>query len=160
MKTFLRTVAYLLLVTRLAFFVPLVVVSGDLVAASLENNNEILTDVERAEQLNQSAPKEAEININPHWDKTQCKSCHLRDAKNGDLALRSTNDKVLCMRCHTEDVVHKYIHPVGIEISAKEFAKINEKWNGMLRLDKTNRLTCLICHDLVSQCLPGRSYMK
>ncbi|MCU7905645.1 MAG: hypothetical protein KZQ76_07235 [Candidatus Thiodiazotropha sp. (ex Epidulcina cf. delphinae)] len=62
------------------------------------------------------------------------------------------------MNCHAEDVVHKYIHPIGLKLSKEKAQAVSEKWGGDLRLDDKNRLTCQTCHDLLEQCLSGRSY--
>lgn len=98
--------------------------------------------------------------INPHWDSTKCKTCHVNEATKGQPRLRSKNDKELCIRCHSDDVVHKYIHPSEVNIPKSFSKRIKKNWKDSLHLDSKNRLTCITCHDPLNQCLKGRSYMS
>lgn len=99
-------------------------------------------------------------NRNPHWDKSRCNECHGQPGKNDKLNLHSVDDKLLCLRCHQEDVIHKYIHPVGLKMSDEMEKRVAKNWKDGISRDATGRLTCVTCHDLLNQCLDDRFYMS
>ncbi|MCU7924681.1 MAG: hypothetical protein KZQ88_18485 [Candidatus Thiodiazotropha sp. (ex Dulcina madagascariensis)] len=159
-----RMVSILLITTLLlAMQAAVCVVYGEALAVPERQNSTLRIALSSADKLQKESSTEqnsvdTSASVNPHWDKTQCSACHESEIKKGAPGLRAADDEGLCMDCHKEDVVHKYIHPVGPKLSQKKKKIISEKWGGKLRLDDKDRLTCQTCHDLLDQCLPGRSY--
>jgi predicted CXXCH cytochrome family protein len=96
--------------------------------------------------------------VNPHWDKTKCHTCHDNTTSSKANILKASESEGLCSNCHEDDTSHIYIHPTGIKVPNSRKAKISKNWAGKPRLDKSDRLTCQSCHDLLDQCLPGRSH--
>lgn len=100
------------------------------------------------------------VRVNPHWDKEQCRKCHKGTPTEIRVNLLNQDKQMLCMECHKDDITHKYIHPVGIKSPLLLGREMQDKWKNELRLDSDKKMTCLTCHDLLNQCLPGRSYMR
>ncbi|MES9991775.1 MAG: hypothetical protein ABW098_07470 [Candidatus Thiodiazotropha sp.] len=99
---------------------------------------------------------------NPHWDKSKCNLCHdgSKDITISNNFSHSGEYKNICMSCHEEDITHLYIHPVDLPITNEYKSKIEENWNGDLRLTKNGTMACQTCHDILDQCLPTRSHQK
>ncbi len=98
--------------------------------------------------------------VNPHWDKTRCNSCHENGKTIQDAEMSIKNKEELCYSCHAEDVVHKYIHPTGISVPEEFEKRIEKNWPEKLNLRREGEITCYTCHDVLDQCLSGRSYMS
>jgi predicted CXXCH cytochrome family protein len=104
--------------------------------------------------------RNTKVRVNPHWDKEKCNVCHRGAPSKDNTNLLNRDKQMLCIECHKDDLTHKYIHPVGIKSPLLLSKKIQDKWKSGMRLDSDKKMTCLTCHDLLNQCLPGRSYMK
>jgi predicted CXXCH cytochrome family protein len=123
------------------------------IAFSSTPNSDTSTQINQVEATTPERP-------NPHWNKTRCSSCHENTGSNGMSKIRKPSNAHLCMDCHEDDIAHVYIHPIGLEISKEREGTIQNKWNGDLRLDKNNKMSCYTCHDLLEQCLPERSHQS
>ena len=97
---------------------------------------------------------------NPHWNANKCVVCHQSTAVTKENNLSKSKGNKLCMKCHGSDIAHKYIHPSGIYLSETMKKRMNKAWNIQETLNKKSQLTCLTCHDVLNQCLSGKSYMK
>ncbi len=98
---------------------------------------------------------EENLNINPHWSKTQdkCLECHDKlPQKGGKLNLRFGGDvNRLCNRCHSEISKDKYIHASGMIAPQTMVDKMPEGFRS--GLDANGRVTCAVCHEISYQCL-------
>jgi predicted CXXCH cytochrome family protein len=147
LKILIISMAFLTNACTIAVASPNKEVSAKTSMTGVKENKKIVADIQSTE-------------INPHWDVAMCGACHISEAKKGNPELRAKDDRELCMRCHSEDVVHKYIHPAGIDIPKDYSKRIAKNWKNALHLDSNKRLTCTTCHDPLNQCLKGRSYMS
>ena len=98
--------------------------------------------------------------VNPHWEKSQCNSCHEIESNFQDAEMSIKDKEKLCYRCHADDVIHKYIHPTEMPIPEEFEKRIEKNWPKKMNLAEDEKITCYTCHDVLDQCLPGRSYMS
>jgi len=102
------------------------------------------------------------LNIYPHWSKTQdkCLECHEQiPERGGRTALRFNGDiNILCNRCHATISKDKYIHATGMVPPRTMMDKMPEQFLGGLNAD--NQITCAVCHEMTYQCLSKEFYRK
>ncbi len=83
-----------------------------------------------------------------HFNNRYCDVCHdKKPKKGGNKFLKFNGDFTQLCRCHGF-TPGTYIHPVDIEPSKEKKALIPKD----LPLDENNRVSCLTCHDIYSQC--------
>ncbi len=100
---------------------------------------------------------------NPHWNQDMCDRCHKgMPSKDKPIVLRYKGDIIkLCNSCHEHISNHAYIHAVGMVPSEDKLSKMPEGFKTALyRGDKKGRLTCIVCHDLLYQCLKEEYWRK
>ncbi len=84
-----------------------------------------------------------------HYTGKYCSDCHEQiPREGGNKFLKFSGDFNILCKCHTPN---NYVHPVGIEPSRKEKAKIPADFP----LQK-GKITCLTCHDIYWQCRKRR----
>ena len=100
-------------------------------------------------------PGAGEEIVNPHWKEGLCGECHEgRPEKGKPLAFRYSDFNRLCNRCHEKISSHAYIHATGMVPSEEKLAYMKRDFKEALyRGDRKGRLTCIVCHNLVYQCL-------
>lgn len=126
---------------------------------SLAENKTAASQV-KSDGIHQQKDPMNEVDISPHWDKTQCKTCHFTDNQDNALELRAKDERELCLKCHENDIVHKYIHPDKVKVTKNIKKQLKSSWKKEVRLDKDGMLTCMTCHDLTIQCLNFTSYTR
>ncbi len=92
---------------------------------------------------------------NPHWKEGMCGECHEGTPEKGKpLTFRYGGDFItLCNRCHGLISSHEYIHATGMVPSEEKLRHMPEDFKEALHKDREGRLTCIVCHNLVYQCL-------
>ncbi len=94
--------------------------------------------------------------VDPHWTPDRCNECHEGRAEKGEpLSFRYDGDFIrLCNRCHEEISAHAYIHATGMVPGEEKLERMPPDFKDALyRGDSEGRLTCIVCHNLVYQCL-------
>jgi len=96
-----------------------------------------------------SATEEATKAAGYHYTGKFCSDCHEQIPQaGGNKHLKFSGDFNILCKCHTPN---NYVHPVGIEPSQEQKAKIPAEFP----LQK-GKITCLTCHDIYWQCQKRR----
>ncbi len=106
---------------------------------------------------------EDKMPVNPHWKNDLCDECHAGTPEKGKpLSFKYNGDFIkLCDSCHGIMEDHAYIHATGMVPSKEKLAIMPEDFKTALyRGDKGGRLTCVVCHNLVYQCLKKERWRR
>ncbi|MBI5893732.1 MAG: hypothetical protein HZB79_08810 [Deltaproteobacteria bacterium] len=93
---------------------------------------------------------------NPHWKEGLCNECHEGIPEKGrKQAFKYGGDIIkMCNSCHDVVSAHKYIHATGMVPSEEKLNKMPDDFKKALnRGDKEGKMTCLVCHEMLYQCL-------
>lgn len=93
---------------------------------------------------------------NPHWKEGLCNECHEGIPEKGrKQTFKYGNDiNKMCNSCHDVVSAHKYIHATGMIPSDDKLSRMPDDFKKALyRGDKEGKMTCLVCHEMLYQCL-------
>ena len=92
---------------------------------------------------------------NPHWRPGMCGECHVGTPVEGSRPRFRTDDMIaLCERCHYDISAHAYIHATGMVPSRQKYERMPAEFRDALkRGSPEGKLSCIVCHNLVYQCL-------
>ncbi|MFV2059059.1 MAG: hypothetical protein ACC653_00165 [Gammaproteobacteria bacterium] len=100
--------------------------------------------------------------VDPHWDKSQCGTCHNGAPTKSNLKLHIRDVNKLCDSCHQFIPVNLLNHPVNLKPSKGMLRRMPPAYKKTLssKLARKGTMSCLTCHDVILQCTPAKFFNR
>jgi len=115
-----------------------------------------LVNIAFAEEQVPSVVEQGREYTNPHWGEDLCGECHEGVPEKGKKQTFKYGGDInmMCNSCHEVISLGSLIHATGMVPSEAILKRMPENFKKALyRGDKEGRVTCLVCHEIIYQCL-------